>query len=414
VPSGACVLRYDGSRGTTYSIKYVDAGGRQVRERLGKASEGWTRRKAESVLRRRLVDVERDSYRKPDPVSFESFAREWLDTYPVAREHRRTTRADYRAMVENHLIAWFGSKRLAEVTTADVDAYVAGKRRGKEPLGPRTLNLHLTRLNSIFDAARRRGIVASNPVSDAERPRVPKSRWTILSPVEIAEVMRAFDELVDEAESEAERRWRQTARAMTVAMQYAWFRRGELLGLRWRDVELSHPDGPRLHVRETWVRGHRSDPKTDDGARTIAVEKVLAEELWQHRRRSHFAGDDELVFCHPLKGTPVPSGYFGPIVKAALERAGVERPMREFHDWRHTGITNAAAAGMSPLAIMRMAGHADFKTTQRYIDLAGVVFGDEVQLLGDWYGAAGTKSRYEVVADQGESRLVSGVEVASD
>jgi integrase len=49
--------------------------------------------------------------------------------------------------------------------------------------------------------------------------------------------------------------------------------------------------------------------------------------------------------------------------------------MREYHDWRHTGITNAAAAGLDPLAIMTMAGHADFKTTQRYIDLAGVVFG---------------------------------------
>ena len=66
--------------------------------------------------------------------------------------------------------------------------------------------------------------------------------------------------------------------------------------------------------------------------------------------------------------------------------------MREFHDWRHTGITNAAAAGMSPLATMRMAGHSDFKTTTRYIDLAGVVFGDEVLLLSDWYGGAGMKS----------------------
>jgi hypothetical protein len=71
--------------------------------------------------------------------------------------------------------------------------------------------------------------------------------------------------------------------------------------------------------------------------------------------------------------------------------------MREFHDWRHTGITNAAAAGMSPLAIMRMAGHSDFKTTQRYIDLAGAVFADEVQRLSDWHATpvrnSGTKTQ---------------------
>jgi integrase len=129
------------------------------------------------------------------------------------------------------------------------------------------------------------------------------------------------------------------------------------------------------------VRGYKGDPKTDDRARTIAIDGPLAEELGQHRRRSHFAGEDERVFCHPAKGTAIAGGYFAPIMKVALARAGVEEPMREFHDWRHTGITNAAAAGMSPLAIMRMAGHSDFKTTQRYIDLAGVVFGDEIRRL---------------------------------
>ena len=165
-------------------------------------------------------------------------------------------------------------------------------------------------------------------------------------------------------------------------------------------------------MRETWVRGYKGDPKTDDGARTIGIDGPLAEELWQHRRRSHFAGDDERVFCHPTTGSPISGGYFGAIMKLALTRAGVEQPMREYHDWRHTGITNAAAAGMSPLAIMRMAGHSDVKTTQRYIDLAGVVFGDEVRLLGDWYGSAsssGTKKRNQVAPDESQTRIGSGI-----
>jgi hypothetical protein len=81
---------------------------------------------------------------------------------------------------------------------------------------------------------------------------------------------------------------------------------------------------------------------------------------------------------------------------------------------RTTGITNAAAAGMAPFSIMRMAGHSDFKTTQRYIDLAGVVFGDEVRRLSEWYVETGTKSRYEVAADEAETRMESGIEALSD
>jgi hypothetical protein len=82
--------------------------------------------------------------------------------------------------------------------------------------------------------------------------------------------------------------------------------------------------------------------------------------------------------------------------------------MRQFHDWRHTGITNGAAAGMQPIKIMAIAGDSDFRTTKRYIDLAGVVFGDEAGLLGEWYGGCGTKNRYQVARDGAEIEPSSG------
>jgi integrase len=164
------------------------------------------------------------------------------------------------------------------------------------------------------------------------------------------------------------------------------------LGLKWSAVDLCNPDGPRLHVRETLVRGRRSDPKTEDGERTIALDIPLVEELRQHRRLSAYRANDDYVFCHPSRGTPVPSGYFATIMGVVLARAGITRRMREYHDWRHTGITNAAAAGMEPIMIMRMAGHANFKTTQKYIDLAGTIFSTEVAKLGEWYGATSATS----------------------
>jgi integrase len=249
-----------------------------------------------------------------------------------------------------------------------------------------------------------------NVAKDCDRPKVPKSRWTILSPVEIAATLRAFDQLLAETDDETERAWLSTAKAMFVVFVYCGLRRGECLGLGWDAVELAHPDGPRLHVREAWVRGGMSDPKTDEGTRTIPLAPAVSEALWEHRCASHFSGDGERIFCHPLKGTPISGGYFGKRVRQALALAGVERHVREYHDLRHTAITNWAAGGVTPMAIMRMAGHANFATTQRYIDLAGVIFGDEMGKVADWYAGAGTKSGYENGSDEAGSRSESAIE----
>jgi integrase len=72
-------------------------------------------------------------------------------------------------------------------------------------------------------------------------------------------------------------------------------------------------------------------------------------------------------------------------------RAGVEGHVRPFHDLRHTAITNDAASGNSPMAIVKRAGHSNFKTTQGYIDLAGEMFREEGRL----FGGTGTRNGYK-------------------
>jgi integrase len=172
----------------------------------------------------------------------------------------------------------------------------------------------------------------------------------------------------------------------------AGLRRGEILGLRWRDVSLADPAGATLRVRETWVRNQRDTPKSEKSERTIAIGR-LAGELFEHRGRSAFQGDEERVFCHPESGGPLDQARYAVTFRAALNRAKVNRAMRPFHDGRHTSITNAAAAGVSPAALMARAGHSDFKTTQGYIDLAGETFREEAERADErMFGAIDQKS----------------------
>ncbi len=86
---------------------------------------------------------------------------------------------------------------------------------------------------------------------------------------------------------------------------------------------------------------------------------------------------------------------YGDLVKFAYQRAGIAEYVRPSHDLRHSSITNAAAAGTPPEALMSRSGHSSYTTTRRYIDLAGEQFRSEAERLeGRLWGDSGTKNRY--------------------
>jgi hypothetical protein len=67
--------------------------------------------------------------------------------------------------------------------------------------------------------------------------------------------------------------------------------------------------------------------------------------------------------------------------RAALKTAGITDYVRPFHDARHASLTNGAAAGETPIALMTRAGHRSMSTTKGYLHLAGSVFRDEAEAL---------------------------------
>ncbi|MBD0338260.1 MAG: site-specific integrase [Thermoleophilia bacterium] len=159
------------------------------------------------------------------------------------------------------------------------------------------------------------------------------------------------------------------ARTAFLTLVLTGLRRHGCRQLRWRDVDLL--EGV-LRVR---------DSKTEDGIRSIAVPPRLADELRDHWRRSPFRGDDELVFCHPERGTVYRAETFREALEAAQAAAGVTGRLRPFHDLRHTAITHDTASGASEIAVMAKAGHSSMQTTRTYLHLAGTVFRAEAEAL---------------------------------
>jgi integrase len=365
------VWRYEGKRAVIWRIRYRDASGRRILETLGK-EPAWNRTRAEAELRRRLVDVERAGYQHPERITFADFSDRWLNEHLPGRGLKQTTIESYQQTLQRHLLPSFGSHQLSELERRPelIDRYVSDKTRAG--LSAKTISNHLLLLQVMLKRAVRWRLIQRNPVQDVDRPRLQQPDLQILTPAQIARLATAYRELEHDAATEDERDWWRLARTLTFTALGTAMRRGELLALRWRDVELL--DG-RLHVREALVRGRLTTPKSRAGRRMIELGPRTRDLLTQHWQRSTFQAYDELVFSHPQKGTPLdPSRLTRAYLRRALNRAGITGTFRPFHDLRHTALTHEAAAGNPMTYIQHRAGHSQAAITERYIHTAQILF----------------------------------------
>jgi integrase len=349
MPRAAAVIEYRGKRGLVFRIKYADAAGKQVMETVGAERDGVTRKEAEAELRERLVRVERKGYRRPKPISFREYAERWFREGEKRRQWKPATVRAYK-FVRPRLVKTFGSMPLGSIRPRHVVAYVTASE-----LGASTISRDLALLHAIFDSALREELIDSNPALRVERPKQPRRRWRLLEPHEVPAVSKAFTDA--------------RARRVFLTLALTGLRRSELQALRWRHVNML--DGT-IRVEES---------KSEEGERLVALPHSLASELADHYRETKFRGDDEFVFANPKLGSKLDDKWYSERFTAALTAAGITDYVRPFHDMRHTALTNLAATGASPIAVMATAGHRSMSTTRRYLHLAGVVFRDDAAAL---------------------------------
>lgn len=169
-------------------------------------------------------------------------------------------------------------------------------------------------------------------------------------------------------------------RALYLVAAMTGLRQGELLGLRWRDVDWS---AHKLRVVHPYVRRRNApaygemfpeesrrkrSPKSAHSSRAVPMADRVGGELDRHCKASTFQADDDLVFGHPTTGSALDRHEVSRRFKVALKRAGV-REVR-FHDLRHTFGTRLASAGVPMRTLQEWMGHADIKTTLIYAHYA--------------------------------------------
>jgi integrase len=353
--TGSLLRHAHKSGAETWYGKWWTNGG-QVMRRLGSVRagtrDGLTRSQAEAALRR-AIESSQTARLRSERLDLAEAGRRYLENRE-AIGLKPGTMSDYESYLRVHLVPFFGRRLLEQISPEDVEAFIAAK--WQEGKAVKSILNYVGLLNTLFAHGMKRGWCSSNPVRSIDKPRDrrdPEIRF--LNQQELEALLDATpDDLLGAVE-----------RVLYLAAAMTGLRRGELLALRWGDVDW---DAGVIRVRRTYTRGQFATPKTRRSSRAVPLADRLRDELRRHERRSHYQSELDLVFCHPRSGCVLDPSRLRRRFQDAARRAGL-RPVR-FHDLRHTFGTRMAAAGAPLRAIQEWLGHSDYRTTSIYADYA--------------------------------------------
>jgi integrase len=333
-------------------------GSRQVKRRLGPvrqpgSREGLTKTQAEAQLRRLMGDA------VAPPVAARvtvAHAGARLLTHLEAMGRKPSTLRSYRSHLATQINPRLGDQAVSMLSREQVESFVAGCMR--DGLAAKTTGHCLGLLHNVCEFAIRQGWASEqNPCKRVDRPRGQESDADIrfLEQVEIEALLRAVP---DED-------FGRVQRVLYLAATMSGMRQGELLALRWCDVDWS---ARRIRVRRNLVRGQFGTPKSRRGSRSIPLADRLGGELDRLHQQTAYGADEDLVFANPHTGKPMNGNALLKSYQRALQAAGVRRT--RFHDLRHTFGTRMAAAGVPMRTLQEWMGHRDLRTTLIYADYA--------------------------------------------
>jgi integrase len=331
-------------------IKYEHPDGRI--ERVRKVSPVQSRRGAEQYERdvRHALLEGRYGRKEAQAPTLKEFETDFIDLYARTENKQSEVEAKQRHL-KNHIVPFFGHMRLDAIGAEHVARYKAAKL--KDEYDPKSINNQLAVLRKLMAVA----------VDWGRLKHVPALKWLLRAPPPM------FDFLTFE---EAERLVAGSSpgwRAMIVVALKTGLRHGELLALRWEDIDLV---AGRLMVRRS-LSGKRIDTPKNHKSREVALSDEAIRALKAHR---HLRG--ELAFCDEKGQLLTRYACKWPLWQAC-KRAGIR--LVGWHTLRHTFASHLVMRGAPLKAVQELLGHADITMTMRYAHLSPDARRDAVRLL---------------------------------
>lgn len=312
-------------KGKNWYIDYY-VKGRRKRRKIGPS-----KKLAQQVLQDVHVKMAKGEYLgvyDEKKIPFEEFGQQYLAYSKANKAWSTYNRRDRFSVAE--LNSFFGGRYLFDITPQLLEKYKADRL---EKVSPATVNRELACLKHMYTKAIEWGCLKTNPVKTVKLLKEPPGRLRYLRAEEVEVLVKSCHGYL---------------RSIVMTALNTGMRRGEILALRWKDVDL---ENRKITVRNT----------KNNETRVIPVNKTLYEELLNLSKES----GSEYVFSNG-EGRP-----FGDIKKgfsSALKRAGIED--FRFHDLRHTFGSHLVMQGVDLKTVQQLMGHKVIKMTMRYSHLS--------------------------------------------
>lgn len=347
-------------RGKTWSY-VVDVG----RDDAGKRRQLWkggfaTKRDAQRALTALLGKVDDGSWFDASAKTVAEFLEDWLRI--VAPRLRPSTAASYAEVLRGWVIPRIGTARLTAVSPVMVTELYdgltrSGRRDGKGGLSSSSGTYCHRILKMAFADAVKWDLIERSPIELVSPPRKVTPEMSVWS---VEDVRRFLTAVADDR-----------LYALWLLLVVTGMRRGEALGLRWKDVDL---DAGRVAIRQTLIevayKTHFGEPKTPRSRRSVSIDPATVAALADRRERQRaerlptlqppLDGALDLVFTQP-DGRPLQPQNVSQAFGNTIRRLGL--PTIRLHDLRHTSATLALGAGIHPKVVSDRLGHSSIAIT---------------------------------------------------
>jgi integrase len=283
-----------------------------------------------------------------------NFLTHWLE-----ETHKRTIRIhtyhNYQDLLRLHILPVIGHHQLQKLSPQHLETLYAKKL--DEGLSEGVVQIMHAMLHKALDTAVLWNILPFNVCDKVTAPRQRRHEMQTLTPEQAQQFLQAAQE--------------HRLKALFVLALATGMRKGEIAGLKWQDISMTYGT---LHVRRTISYINKigiieSEPKTEQGRRSIVLPAFAMEALKEHRllqleeqlRAGELWQDHDLVFSTATGDYINPTSTLLKIFKTILKKAGL--PDMRFHDLRHSAATLLLSMGVHAKVIQELLGHSQISIT---------------------------------------------------